>query len=68
MSTAVVAVTPADTVTVLMAPAEPGPAALPVAIIKNSKVVREAIAGADLGDYHPDTTAIRKIGVSLTVP
>ena len=67
MSTAVVAVTPADTVTVLMAPAKPSPATMPVAIIKDSKVISEAIAIADLG-YHPDTTAMRKIGVSLTVP
>ena len=68
MSTAVVAVTPADTVTALMAPAKPSPATMPVAIIKDSKVISEAIAVADLGDYHPDTTAMRRIGVSLTVP
>jgi hypothetical protein len=51
----------------LMAPAKPSPATMPVAIIKDSKVISEAIAIADLG-YHPDTTAMRKIGVSLTVP
>ena len=68
MPVAVVAVTPADTVTVLMAPAKPGPATMPIAIIKDGEFISEAIAVADLGDYHPDTTAMRRIGVSLTVP